>query len=49
MINFIIPLLSSMTPMWNYVLIHIFALMFIATVPRILRAIIGVGGKKFNV
>lgn len=49
MINYIIPLLSCMTPMWSYVLIHIFALMFIATVPCILRAIIGIGGRKRNV
>lgn len=49
MINFIIPLLAAMSPMWNYVLVHVFALMFIATVPCILRAIIGIGGKKRNV
>lgn len=49
MINSIIPLIAAMKPMWNYVLIHIFALMFIATVPCILRAIIGIGGRKRNV
>lgn len=49
MINNMIPLIAAMSPMWTYVLNYIIALAFVATVPCILRAIIGIGGKKRNV
>ena len=49
MINYIIPLVAAMRPMWSYVLTHIIALAFVATVPCILRAMIGLGGKRKNV
>lgn len=40
MINNIIPLVSSMAPMWNYVLTFVMALAFVATVPCIIRKIV---------
>lgn len=46
MINYIIPLVACMSPMWTYILNNYIALCFIATVPIILRAIIGLGGKR---
>lgn len=46
MIDYIIPLIACMRPMWNYVMTHYISLCFIATVPCILRAIIGLGGKR---
>lgn len=49
MIEYIIPLIACMKPMWFYVLNHLIALFFIATVPVILREIIGLRGKKINV
>ena len=40
MINYIIPLIATMTPIWSYVLTIILALAFVATVPCIVRNII---------
>lgn len=45
MINYFIPLLATMSPMWDYALTSLMCLMFVATVPCILRYIIK-GGKK---
>lgn len=42
MINKIIPLVACMKPMWGYVLTIIIALAFVATVPCIIRKIVGV-------
>ena len=44
MINNIISLLASFAPMWNYVLNYILALMFVATVPCVIRKVV-----QFNV
>lgn len=44
MINSIIGLVASFSPMWEYVLFHIMALMFVATVPCIIRKVV-----QFNV
>lgn len=49
MISFVIPLLATMKPLWSYVLPTLFGLFFVATVPCILRAIIGLRGKRLNV
>lgn len=40
MINYIIPLVATMAPMWSYVLTILIALAFVATVPCIVRKII---------
>lgn len=40
MIQYIIPLIASFSPMWEYVLYHVFCLAFIATVPCIIREVI---------
>lgn len=45
MMNYIIPLLATMSPLWDYVLTTLMCMMFVATVPCILRYIIK-GGKK---
>lgn len=44
MINNIIDLIASFAPMWEYVLFHVLALMFVATVPCIIRKVV-----QFNV
>lgn len=44
MINNIISLLASFSPMWSYVLNHVLALMFVATVPCVIRKVV-----QFNV
>ena len=49
MMNYIIPLVACMKPIWSYVFNHLFALFFIATVPVIVREIIGLRGKKLDV
>lgn len=40
MINYIIPLLVAYLPMWRYILVLIFALMFVVSVPCIVRQIV---------
>lgn len=40
MINYIIPLVSSFSPMWSYVLNLMISLFFVATVPCIVRGLI---------
>lgn len=47
MLDYIIPLLSSFvsSEIWVPYFIPIFALCFIATVPKIIRYIIGIGGR----
>lgn len=40
MLNYIIPLISKMSPMWGYVLDFVVALCFVATVPCILRRVV---------
>lgn len=49
MIEYIIPLVACMKPIWSYILTEFIALCFIATVPVILREIIGLRGKKIDV
>ena len=44
MINNIIELVATFSPMWNYVLFHVLALMFVATVPCVIRKVV-----QFNV
>ncbi len=40
MIVNLIPLIASFSPFWEYVLNHIIALAFIATVPCIIRKVV---------
>lgn len=40
MINYIIPLVACMSPMWSHVLTILIALAFVATVPCIIRQIV---------
>jgi len=40
MINYIIPLISKVLPIFGYVLNYVFALAFLATVPVIIRDIV---------
>lgn len=40
MIDYIIPLVACMSPMWSYVLFILVALAFVATVPRIIREVV---------
>lgn len=40
MIEYIIPLIACMSPMFDYVLTLIIALAFVATVPCIIRGIV---------
>lgn len=44
MINNIVDLVASFSPMWEYVLFHVLVLMFVATVPCIIRKVV-----QFNV
>lgn len=44
MINSIIGLVAAFSPMWEYVLNYVLALMFVATVPCIVRKVV-----QFNV
>lgn len=40
MINYVVPLVATMSPMWGYVLTHILALVFLCTVPCIIRKVV---------
>lgn len=42
MINYIVPLVATMRPMWGYVLTLILALAFVATVPVIVRKVVSI-------
>lgn len=40
MINYIIDLVGSMSPIWSYCLTHILCLAFISSVPPIIRKVV---------
>lgn len=42
MLTYFIPLVSSMSPLWDYCLNYVICVAFIATVPIILRKLVGV-------
>lgn len=44
MINNVISLIAAFSPMWDYVLNYILMLMFVATVPCVIRKVV-----QFNV